>query len=177
MSQETKTNAMGYARAVYELALEGWQKNLLAVQEKLGDDSNVIVNLDDLQLHFAERKKLLDTHLPSELPEQGRNFLYTLLKDGNLHLLPEITGNLFRLASKGAGAQTAIVTTAIPLDDAEKQQFQTKLAARYGAQLEVEFVVEESIIGGVVVQVGDKILDGSVAAKLNSVHDNLIKAA
>jgi len=110
------------------------------------------------------------------LPEQSKNFLYTLLKDGNLHLLNDVSSNLFRLATKGAGVQVASVTTAVPLTEAEEKQFQLKLAAQYGEHLELEFVVDETIIGGVVVQVGDKILDGSVAAKLNSARDSLVKA-
>jgi len=57
VSQETRTNAMGYARAVYELALESWQKDLLAVQEKLDDDPNLTPKLDDIQTAFAERQK------------------------------------------------------------------------------------------------------------------------
>ncbi len=176
MSQETRTNAMGYARAVYELALENWQKSLPTIQKNLAD-ANLLAKLDDLQTSFSERKKLLDKQLPPDLPEQTKNFFYTLLKDGNLRMLDDVVGNLLRMASKGANAQVAVVTTATPLTAAEKRQFKTKLAAQYGKEVEVDFKVDQSIIGGVIVQVGDKILDGSINTKLNSAREKLVKAA
>ena len=176
MSQETRTNAMGYARAVYELALENWQKSLPAIRKNLAD-ADLLAKLDDLHTSFAERKKLLDNHLPSNLPEQTKNFFYTLLKDGNLRMLDDVIGNLLKMASKGADAQVAVVTTAIPLTADEKRQFKTKLAAQYGEQVDVDFKTDKSILGGVIVQVGDKILDGSVSTKLNSAREKLVKAA
>jgi len=176
VSQETRTNATGYARAVYELALENWQKSLPDIQKNLAG-SGLLAKLDDLQTPFSKRLKLLNKHLPPDLPEQTKNFLYTLLKDGNLRMLNDIAGNLLRMGSKGADAQAAVVTTAIPLNAGEKRQFKTKLAAHYGEQAEVDFKVDKSILGGVIVQVGDKILDGSVTTKLNSAREKLVKAA
>ena len=88
-------------------------------------------------------------------------------------MLGGIASGLDQLASKGPQVQSALVTTAVALTDAEKEQFQTKLAAQYGDNLALEFALDKEILGGVIVQVGDKIMDGSVRSKLNAAQENL----
>ena len=174
MSNENGSQALGYARAVYELALESWQKNLLAVNEKLANNPDLLASLNNTQTPFAERQKQLDGLLAADVSQKIRNFFYIILKDGNLDLLNEIATNLLRLATKGPEFDVASVTTAISLTESEKQAFQNKLAAKYGADLEIDFKIDKTILGGVIVQVGDKILDGSLTTKLNAARDSLL---
>lgn len=171
MSQKSQTQ--GYAQAIYALALEGWQKQLLAVQDKLAASPDVIAQLDNTQTSFAERQKILDRFLPDDLSQQGRNFFYTLLKNDDLDLLGNVAASLTRLAEKGPGVAVATVTTAVPLSEAEKTRFRQKLAAKHGDTLEVDFAVDAAILGGAIIQVGDQIIDGSVASKLNAVQERL----
>jgi F-type H+-transporting ATPase subunit delta len=165
-----------YARAIYALALESWQKVLLAVQTRLDDSPDLVNQLVDTQLPFAERQRKLDAILPAEANDSIRNFLYTLLKNGHLNSLSEIATALTRLATKGPSVEVGLVTTAVPLSDAEKEQFQTKLSESYGDALSLDFTVDESILGGAIVQVGDKIIDGSLVTKLESIREKLMAA-
>jgi len=177
VSNGNASQTLGYARAIYELALEGWQATLTAVDNRLNEAGpDLLAKLDNTQLPFNDRRQELDALLPADVSGQARNFFYTLLKEGHLTMLGEIAANLTQLSATGYGVQAALVTTAIPLTDAEKQQFQTKLSAKYGDNLALDFVVDEKIIGGVVVQIGDKILDGSVAAKLDAARESLMTA-
>jgi len=176
VSNGTVSQTLGYARAIYELALEGWQAALLAVNTRLENAPDVLAKLNNTQLPFGERQQTLDALLPNDLSGQARNFFYTLLKEGHLTMLGEIAASLTQLSTQGYGMQTALVTTAVPLTDAEKQQFRAKLSAKYGDNLALEFAVDEAIIGGVVVQIGDKILDGSIVSKLNAARESLMTA-
>jgi len=163
--------AMGYAKAIYELALEAWQTKLKAVSDALVANPGLAPKLDDLRIAFEQRRQDLDGILPAGLSEQERNFFYALLKEGNLHLLADINDNLTMLATRATVIQKAVVTTAVALSDDEKEQFKAKLIAKYGENLDVDFKVDTEIIGGVIVQVGDKILDGSIVAKLDAVRN------
>ena len=69
--------------------------------------------------------------------------------------------------------QVARVTTAAALSDNEKEQFRQKLRAKYGESLEFVFNVDAAIIGGAIVQVGDKVIDGSLATRLESMSNLL----
>lgn len=168
-----KGSARDYAQAIYELALEGWQKELQAVQSVLSTSPDLLNKLNKADTKFATRQKTLDDALPKGTSEQVKNFLYTLLQNGDLDKIGGIATDLTRLVTKGPGVEIATVTTAIALSDSEKAQFEKKLSGQYGDRVAVEFVVDKSIVGGVVVQVGDKIMDGSVSSKLASARNAL----
>jgi F-type H+-transporting ATPase subunit delta len=60
----------------------------------------------------------------------------------------------------------ALVTTAIPLSDVEGERLRSALAGMYGHEVHLQVEIDATIVGGVVVQVGDEVLDGSVAGRL-----------
>ena len=67
----------------------------------------------------------------------------------------------------------ARVVSAVPLTGAEKETLQTKLAERFGPDLEFEFAVDPSLIGGIHLRVGDQVIDGTVAGKLAAMREHL----
>ena len=58
------------------------------------------------------------------------------------------------------------VVSAVPLTDAERQTLLAKLEAQHGAGLDLRYRVDPAILGGLIVRIGDKLIDGSVASKL-----------
>lgn len=157
-----------YAMAVFSLALEKWLTSLKAVQDRLADNPQLAAQLADAGRTFAERQKELDAVLPADTDPIVRNFFYTLLENGDIGALGEVLAELERMSSGGPQVQTARVTTAIALSDNEKEDFRQKLRQQYGDNLEFVFSVNPTIIGGVIIQVGDKVMDGSVSARLNA---------
>ena len=162
-----------YALAVFSLALEKWLTSLKAVQDRLADNPQLAERLADAGRSFADRKKELDGITPPHIEPIIRNFFYTLLENGDIGLLSEVLGELERMSSGGPQIQTARITTAIALSDQEKEDFRQKLFQKYGDNLEFVFSVNQSIIGGVVIQVGDKVMDGSVSARLVAIGNAL----
>jgi ATP synthase F1 delta subunit len=120
---------------------------------------------DQFKLYQA-RQKELDAVLSADTDPVVRNFFYTLLENGDIGTLGEVLAELERLSSGGPQVQTARVTTAIALSDDEKEGFRQKLRQQYGDNLDFVFSVNPTIMGGVIVQVGDKVMDGSVSARL-----------
>jgi F-type H+-transporting ATPase subunit delta len=73
------------------------------------------------------------------------------------------------------GAQNvAVITSAVELTSAEKAALEQKLRAKFNANLTFEYKVDVALLGGVVVKVGDKIIDGSLANKLNAMRETLL---
>ena len=162
-----------YATAIFSLALEKWLASLSAVQEKLTNDADLTTKLGHSGLSFAERQEALDKIIPSDSDQSIRNFLYTLLKSGDMALLGDVLVDLGQMSRGGALNEIAEVTSAVTLSAEEKEKFRQKLQARYGAALEVVFNVNPAILGGAIVQVGDKIIDGSVQTRLEAMKNTL----
>lgn len=162
-----------YAGAVFSQALEPWLGAIRTVQEKLAGDSALAASLADSDRPFADRQKELDQTIPADSDQYVRNFFYVMLKEGDIQLLGDVLAELDRMTRGGPQVQVATVTTALPLDDGEKDQFRQKLRAKYGEGLEFMFKVDSSIVGGVIVQIGDKIIDGSVYTRLQSMSNLL----
>lgn len=162
-----------YAAAVFSQALEKWVNALGAVQGKLSDDPALAAKLADSSSAFADRQAALDAVIPADADKYVRNFFYTMLKENDIALLPDVLLEMDRLVRGGPQVQVATVTTAYQLDESEKEQFRQKLQTKYGAGFELAFQVDPAIVGGAVVQIGDKIIDGSVATRLESMSNLL----
>ena len=170
---KAQTLSRQYATAVLSLALEKWLTPLNAVRDRLTDSPNLAESLQDTGRSFNSRQKELDEIIPANSAQEARNFLYTLLKNGDIGLLGEVLADLERMSRGGPLVQVARVTTAIALSDSDKEKFRQKLRAKYGDNLEFAFHVDPSIVGGAIVQVNDQVIDGSVATRLEAMGNVL----
>jgi F-type H+-transporting ATPase subunit b len=82
------------------------------------------------------------------------------------------SGKVVMLGDAGFKGDSAQVTSALPLSDEEQESVKKDVLAKSGAK-EVVFRVDPSILGGLVIKVGDKILDGSVAGRLDGLRQSL----
>lgn len=82
-------------------------------------------------------------------------------------------GKVLLLEGADVGGREAEITSALPLTDQEQSAVRTELLSKLGGAAEVRFRVDPSILGGLVVRVGDRVLDGSVAGKLEGLRQSL----
>lgn len=102
----------------------------------------------------------------SALPDAARNFLRVILENGRLDALPEMAVQFRGLVNRLNGASDAVVYSAFPMDEAALADVVGALEKRFGRKLSLSVKVDESLIGGVRVVVGDEVLDTSVKARL-----------
>jgi F0F1-type ATP synthase delta subunit len=107
--------ALKYAHAAFEYTAEDWLSTLNVVQERLESDLNLLADLDNVQIGFAERQARLDALLPHDIRADVRNFLYLILREGHLGLLNHVIEDLMRLSARVPEARDARVTSAVPL--------------------------------------------------------------
>jgi F-type H+-transporting ATPase subunit delta len=162
-----------YAKAVFSLDLDEWITTLDNVQNGLASDSALLEKLQDSSLAFKEKQAALNRVLPGNIAQPMRNFLYMLLREGDIGLLTDVLADIERMSRGGPDVQVTYVTTATELSEEEKTGFQQKLRTKYGDGLEFVFYVDPAIVGGAIVQVGDKLIDGSVATRLNAISSAL----
>ena len=162
-----------YAAAIYDLAFETWTRQLGDVQEAVKKDPSLHDVLDDPKQATQVKLALLAQALPGGLRDEVRKFLGTLLETGQLDQLDAILAEFERLVRRRPEHKLARVTSAVPLTEAEQEALRAKLIDRFGRDLEFQFNVDASLIGGVYLRVGDQVIDGSVAGKLAALRDQL----
>ncbi len=178
MNTQDRDRARAYAEAFYAAAFERWLTALTEVAERLAREPGLLARGQADQAEFSLRKEQLDRLLPADVDLPVRNLLYTLAQRGDLSLLREVILSLRARAARGKEAAVrAVVTSAVPLTPEEQAALAQKLTAQYGADLEFEYQVDPAILGGLIVRVGDKLIDGSVASRLAALKQALGVAA
>lgn len=167
-----KTLVRAYVQAAFETATEPWSRALKALAARLVKSGDISA-LDNAATPFEKKQALLNAALPPNAPGQVRNFLYSLASKNHVALLPEIAAAFDQMVSRDIQRELATVTTAVELNAEEREQLQTKLRRQYGEKLELEYELDPEILGGVIVRVGDRVIDGSVAGKLAALKNTL----
>jgi F-type H+-transporting ATPase subunit delta len=162
-----------YAAAIYDLAIEPWTRQLGAVQEALKKDVALRATVDSPATSTQDKLEALSRVVPGGFREDTRKFVGTLLESGQLDQLDAILVEFTGLVRRHPDRRLARVTSAVPLTAEEQEAMRTKLTDRFGADLEFQFEVDPSLLGGVRLRVGDQVIDGSLAAKLAALRDKL----
>jgi len=163
-----------YAQAFHEAAVERWLTALQSISARLAEDPELVERLQAADVDFGERQLLLERDFPVEADPPVRNLVYTLMQRGDLGLLGEVADTLRKRMRPAEAALVAVeVTSAIALDDAQRGTLVSRLEAQYGPELDIRYRVDPAILGGVIVRVGDKLIDGSLATRMAAMKQAL----
>lgn len=161
------TLARPYARAAFGIARDegafaAWS-DALGFAARVAADPRVAGILGNPKLSDAEAVALL---APQGAGESVGRFLALLSDNRRLPLLPEIAGLYEQLRNEAEHVVKATVTSAAALPDAELESIRAALRKRFGCEVELETAIDESLIGGAMIDAGDVVIDGSLKGKL-----------
>ena len=162
-----------YAAALYDLAFEAWTRQLGSVDEALRREPSLRTVVADPARSTREKLQHLAEAAGVEFHPDVRSFLGMLLEGQQMDQLGAILAEFERLVRRRAERTLARVVTAVPLTETEAEALQNRLMKRFGPDLEFEFAVDPSLIGGVYLRVGDQVIDGSVAGRLAAMREHL----
>jgi F-type H+-transporting ATPase subunit delta len=171
-----KAHARRYARAVFEIALEKkeldrWQADLEKLVGVMADGT-FLAAMNSPSIKFDDKARLMTERL-GKISPTARNLALLLVSRNGAGMAGEIAAEYGRMVDAYHGIQTAEVTTAVPIDDAEKIRLAETLSALVGSQVVVKPAVDPEILGGVVARLGGKLLDGSTRSRLAALKREL----
>jgi F-type H+-transporting ATPase subunit delta len=172
--------ARRYAQALLELGVEqntldkivGEMESIAAMWESSHELRNALEN--PLVPHAAKRAVMGDLAAQVGLSETTRNTLLLLVDRRRIRTLPYLARTLRELADARKGVLRAEVTTAAPLSEAYYTRLQAQLEKMTGKRVVVDRQTDPNLIAGVVTRIGDRIFDGSLRTRLQSLRDSLI---
>ena len=169
-----------YADAAFEIGLrdgtvEVWRRELDAAAEIAADETvhavlaNPAIPLEK-RLDVAQR-------VFANLSQPVRNLILLLVRRGRIEQLPRVAAEFARRDDERNGLTHAIATSAVPLGPDEVRAITARLEQLTGARVALETNVEPAILGGVVVRIGDRLIDGSVRGRLERLRNQLASGA
>jgi F-type H+-transporting ATPase subunit delta len=169
---ERATLARPYAEAVAKLAAEAgswsiWSERLALLGMVVGD-----AQIQDLANNPSiTTDRVADIVLSvcgEKLGAEGNNLARLLVENKRLALLPEITALFEALKATQEGELAAHITSAFQLDAGQLAGLVVKLESKLGRKITATQSVDNALIGGVVIQVGDEVMDASVRGGLEA---------
>jgi F-type H+-transporting ATPase subunit delta len=175
------TSARRYAEAAFEIAerdgtVEQWRDQLDRVAEAISDPE-VVRRLEDPAVPLEARSQALVSGLGTEVLPQVRNLLLLVLRRRRLEQLPRLAAEFRAIYNRRAGIVTATATSAVPLSDTDVAELEGRLVDIAGGRVELSLEVDPSLIGGITVRLGDRLIDGSVRGRLERLRNRLVASA
>ncbi len=175
------TAARRYAEAAFEVAmrdgtLERWRNDLDLAASVAGDQRSLVV-LANPAIPIERRVTVLDELLGSRVSEQTANLIRLLLRRGRIEDLPRVAVEYRRLDDERQGITHATATSAAELTQDEIRELTARLEQSTGGRIALHVEVDPSLLGGLVVRVGDRLIDGSVRGRLERLRNQLISGA
>ncbi len=175
------SGARRYAEAAFEIGLrddtvDSWRTELEAAAAIL-DDEGVARALANPAVALEARIKLVADVLIKSASQPVLNLIVLLLRRGRIAALAQVAAEFRRLDNGRQGITTATATTALPLEADEVKALTTRLEQLTGGRVELDVKIDPSLLGGLVVRVGDRLIDGSVRGRLERLRNRLVSGA
>ena len=173
--------ASRYAGALFSLGkqagpgeIESYGRDLDALAEMLRDSVELFRTFRNPLFSVEEKSRLVSAVLDRIGAEKMvRNFCLLLAEKERLALLPEIQGHFSTLLDAENGVLRGTVTTAIALDEEKQDELKERLERQADRSIVLGFNEDPAILGGLILTVGDRIMDASLRAQLGILKENI----
>lgn len=174
---ELATLARPYAAAVFKRSketgtTEQWSKNLAFMSAVL-KDKEISVVVDNPNISKGKLSALMLDICQGQVDGEGANFLKLLVQNSRITLVPTISELFETYRAESEGYVDVEVATAYAFSKEEKQNFASALEKTLSKKVHMNVTVDKSLIGGVVVRAGDKVIDGSIKGQLQQLAKRL----
>ena len=170
--------AKRYSNALFEIALEENSldktgEELSLITDALKEHPNLFKALKSPLSKPGERKEMMKNIFAEQLSKETMNFVYVLIDKSRSNALMEIGTEYHKLLADHNNTINAVATTAVSMTKKQITELTEKLTKTSGKTVTLTNEVDPSIIGGVFIQMGDKIIDGTLKRRLTEIEDRL----
>lgn len=171
-----KLSGKRYAQAIFDLALENnqveqWGEDLAVVAEVF-EDAGFAALLKHADMPRADKLKATAEVLSNVNP-MIRNLVDLLVSKNAVDSISGVYSGYTELLDRHLGRQRVEITTAVPLESAETDRISSYVSDLVRSEVVLTTKVDEAILGGLVIQIGDRLLDGSTKTRLEGLRNRL----
>ena len=174
---ELATLARPYSEAVFKRAAETrttqeWS-DTLAFLSGVMDDEQISLAAQNPRVEREEFVRVLLSICEGQINDESWNFVKLLIQNNRLNLIKQI-GTLYEeLRAENEGYIEVDISTAFPLSKADRQHLSDSLEKSLHKNVRLHVEVDDSLIGGVLIRAGDKVIDGTIRGRLDQLSKRL----
>lgn len=177
----TTTAARRYAEAAFDIALrDGTVETWLEQLQRAGaiaSEAQLVTRLEDPAVPFEARREALLSAMGDDVLPPLANLLQLLLRRRRIELLGRIGEEFRRLYNRRQGITRATAVSATELEPDEVDALRERVERIAGGRVELELEVDPSLLGGVQLRLGDRLIDGSVRGRLERLRTEIAARA
>lgn len=170
-----------YGDALFELAVEDGKVDILLeeieqLQKILAENEEFGRLMNHPKIIKEEKIEVAKNVFAGRISEELFGFLTIIISKDRYREIDEILAYFVAKVKEYKGIGIATVTTAVPLKDGQHKEIEQKLldTTKYQS-MEIHYDVDASLIGGMVIRIGDRVVDSSISTKLNELQKDLLK--
>lgn len=168
----------GYAEGLLSIAraegdVETTKSQLADVARAVAGNEELRSTLSNNLVPAAVRGQIVDDVLAGKTSDVVRAIVGMIVASGRGGQLGDIVDSFIGLAASSSGKEVATVRSAVALTDEQQQQLVAALKTKTGADVELQMIVDPSVVGGAVTTIGDTVIDGSVRTRLAQMREAL----
>ena len=173
--------ARRYAEALFQLGdekdtLDKLVEELSVVRDVFQGNQQLYTFLKHPRVNNEKKKQFLAEAF-QDLQSDVINTIKLLVERKRAEITPSIIDHFIKMVNNAKGIADAKVYSVRALSDAEKQTLKLSIAKRFNkVSVQIENIIEPSLLGGLMIKVGNTVLDGSVSGKLNRIERNIVAA-
>ena len=166
-----------YAEAAFQVALrdgelDGWRDDLVLAADILGRPEVQAV-VDNPAIPSAQRQAVVGKLLEGRVRPGALRLVSLLVERGRAREIQRVSDQYLRQLNAHRGVVVATVTSAAPLTKDETAEIRTRVEAMAGSSIDLRTAVDPELLGGLTVQIGDRLLDASIRGRLERLRDQL----
>ena len=170
--------AKAYARTFYtffEVDYERIKGVLLRINRFLEEYPKLTVFFDHPLIRLAEKQKMVLKIVGLDYAPELEEFLFLLTEKRGLGILPEIIQEMETIHRHRYGITPVVIHSAYPLTPKDKETLLRRLTETVGEKFSADFAVQKDLLAGLVIRVGDRVLDNSLKNSLREIREKLLR--
>jgi F-type H+-transporting ATPase subunit delta len=173
-----KINYKNFAKALYEIGRENnlvdnLIKDLEDVEEKLDDNIELRRFLSDQHVSADAKQQALEKVFADFISEKTYNFLHLLIKNRALDYLDQIIEEIKKAKHEKENIVEVVAISPEAIDAATQQRISRILSLKTDKKIIIKSLIDKSLIGGLVIKIGDTVIDGSIRGKINRLKSKI----
>lgn len=167
-----------YSSALFDVCVEEnkvdeFMNEMLFINDSIKNNKEFFEILKTPRININEKKKIIDDVFSDKVNKEIVNFIKILIDKRRIGYITDIADEFERMACEYKGIVKAKAYSSICLNDDQIKKLERKLSEQSGKTVEIENIVDKSLLGGVMIKFNDIVIDGTLKGKLEDLQNNL----